>query len=342
MSYNSSDKSYVRPFTEVYNLYDVSNARRIGAGGFGKVYLIRDKVSHKKHAAKYQKLSSRKLKELVRNEASYLRELSGSSRIVKITGYFEKNEHSLMVLEYLEAGDLFSKISSINYQLTEEKCKRFVKEIVKGLNFIHERQIVHLDLKPANIMLRTKEDEFKLKLIDFGLARRLTNGHVKVGFCGTVGFMAPEIARCQYKADPMDMACPATDMFSLGVITYMLVSGGKEPFWEGGDVRAIKNTLKKPVDFPDVFFKNVSHAAQNFITALLEKKSSDRMSGPDCLIHDWLRKDEVDGRKSFYAENFTFNTKKMRRFQARRRWKKLRMYIMTAYQFNMKFPNSDD
>ena len=46
----------------------------------------------------------------------------------------------------------------------------------------------------------------------------------------------------------------------------MLVSGGKEPFWEGGDVRAIKNTLKKPVDFPDVFFKNVSHAAQNFIT----------------------------------------------------------------------------
>ena len=48
----------------------------------------------------------------------------------------------------------------------------------------------------------------------------------------------------------------------------MLVSGGKEPFWEGGDVRAIKNTLKKPVEFPVMFFQNVSYAAQNFITGI--------------------------------------------------------------------------
>ena len=51
---------------DVYKIYDVSNARRIGAGGFGKVYLIKDKASNKKHAAKYQKLTTYKLKEIVR------------------------------------------------------------------------------------------------------------------------------------------------------------------------------------------------------------------------------------------------------------------------------------
>ena len=51
---------------DIYKIYDVSNARRIGAGGFGKVYLIKDKATNKKHAAKYQKLASKKLKEIVR------------------------------------------------------------------------------------------------------------------------------------------------------------------------------------------------------------------------------------------------------------------------------------
>ena len=54
----------MKPFKDVYKIYDVSNARRIGAGGFGKVYLIKDKANNRKHAAKYQKLTSRNLRDL--------------------------------------------------------------------------------------------------------------------------------------------------------------------------------------------------------------------------------------------------------------------------------------
>ena len=94
---------------------------------------------------------------------------------------------------------------------------KFVREIIKALNFIHERGIIHLDLKPQNIMMKSGDmeeyrvgrrnnqiieqeqltsDNFQIKLIDFGLAKYLDKtGHAKVSFCGTVGFMAPEIAR---------------------------------------------------------------------------------------------------------------------------------------------------
>ena len=66
----------VRPFKEVYSEFDVSEARRIGAGGFGKVYLVLDKKHKRKHAAKYQKLTSSKLKDIVRNKVSKLLNLS--------------------------------------------------------------------------------------------------------------------------------------------------------------------------------------------------------------------------------------------------------------------------
>lgn len=321
MSTKRFDKS-IKPFNDVYKIYDVTNARRIGSGGFGKVYLIRDRDTNKKYAAKYQKLASSKLKELVRSEAMFLRELSEGKRIVDMRDYYEKNDHSLMVIEYLEAGDLFSKISSITYNLTEEKCRSFVTEIAKALEYIHGNSIIHLDLKPANVMLRSKADEFKLKLIDFGLAKRLNSqGVVKVGFCGTVGFMAPEIARCQYRARPDDLASPASDMFSLGVMTYMLVSGGREPFWEGNDVRGIKNTLHKDPDFSGQEFKKVSQNAKNFINELLNKKSVERPSARKSLSHEWLKRDEVDGGRRPGSMRYSkVDTMRMRKFQARWRW----------------------
>ena len=76
----------------------------------------------------------------------------------------------------LEAGDLFSKISSVTYQLTEEKCKKFVLEITKALKYIHDRNIIHLDLKPANIMMKNKTEYFKVNIDIYGM------GHL-VYFC---------------------------------------------------------------------------------------------------------------------------------------------------------------
>ena len=72
-----------------------------------------------------------------------------------------------------------------------------------------------------------------------------------------------DILRCQTKGS--DYASAASDMFSLGVVIYMLVSGGYEPFWDGSDIRAIRNTLKREVSFDADAFRNVSREAKDFI-----------------------------------------------------------------------------
>jgi len=331
-----------RPFREIYSLFDVSRAKQLGAGGFGKVYLIQHKNSHRKYAAKYQKLNSSKMMKLVHDEASFLKELSDGKRVVDIFDYYEKDRHSLLVLEYLEGGELFSRVGASDYDLTEDKCKKFTINLIKALNYIHERHIIHLDLKPQNIMMKNKTDEFNIKLIDFGLARRLDRGRVRTGFVGTVGFMAPEIARSQYGGQERDFASPATDLFSLGVILYMLVSGGIEPFWDGNDVRAIKNTLRKEVSFDHHEFYSVSEQAKDFIKRLLEKQQTRRMTGQQCLGHRWLHVDrsEVDGMRREHR----METRRMRRFVARYRWKKaikaVRMLVKAKNQFSL--PNHDE
>merc|ERR1712013_292474 len=276
-------------------VFDIGGARCLGGGGFGQVYTIQRREDGRWFAAKYQKLKDRAVRRCVRREAGILSVLSGHPCVVTIYGYYEKERHSLLVAEYLRGGELLSRVGSSHYELTEEKCKKIVKEIVKGLAFIHGQQIVHLDIKPQNIMLVNRQEEFKLKLIDFGLAKHLTEGRVRVGFAGTVGFMAPEVA-------------------------YMLLSGGREPFWEGNEIRTIRNTLRKDPSFNFPEFDNISENGKHFIKGLLEKYQRRRMTAEQSLKHPWLE----EGRHLVLSAKtlHKLETLKMRRFLARYRWKK--------------------
>jgi len=307
-------------FSAVYSVFDIAGARSLGGGGFGRVYTLQRKEDGRWFAAKYQKLKDKSVRRYVRREAQILSVLSMSPFVVNIYGYYEKERHSLLVTEYLQGGELFSRVGSSQYHLTEEKCKKIVLEIVKGLVYIHGQQIVHLDIKPQNIMFVDMKEEFKLKLIDFGLAKYLIEGRVRIGFAGTVGFMAPEVANCQYGQNYEELASPATDMFSLGVVTYMLVSGGREPFWDGNDIKTIRNTLRKDPSFNFPEFANISENAKNFIRGLLEKYQRKRMRGEECLKHPWLE----EGRHLVLSAKtlHKLETLKMRRFLARYRWKK--------------------
>ena len=113
--------------------------------------------------------------------------------VVQFIDYFEGEQQSVILTEYLEGGELFQRISSPDYNLTEAKCRDFTRQILKAVDFIHSRRIIHLDLKPQNIVLCRKPSKAangsaaqenanlskelkccdELKIIDFGLARAL-------------------------------------------------------------------------------------------------------------------------------------------------------------------------
>lgn len=299
----------IKPFVDFKADYKLAQSEKLGAGGYGKVYLVSKNDDRTQlFAAKYQKLTDKYAKQAVRAEVQILAALTNSKHVVHLNGYYETERHSVVVIEYLQGGELFARIGSREYRLTEVKCRMFVRQMVEGLEFIHSRHIIHLDVKPQNIML-VKQGSENLKLIDFGLARREgPQGMAKTGFVGTVGFMAPEVASCMY-------AAPSSDMFSLGVIVYMLVSGGVEPFWDGNEFRTVRRTIKGKWNFNHTSFRDVSDGAKSFIEGLLRLSPRDRLSTSQCLGHPWLNEVKI-------LKPLILNTTFMRKYLARRRWHK--------------------
>ena len=126
--------------------------------------------------------------------------------IIKV-GLFESPLNSVLVTEYLAGGDLITRTAPDDYCLTERKCQIFIRQIVRGVQFIHSQRILHLDLKPFNIMFANEDDDYNLRIIDFGLAERLlpNKEHAKMTMCGTLEYMSPEVMDCKFASTASDM-----------------------------------------------------------------------------------------------------------------------------------------
>ena len=134
---------------------------------------------------------------------------SGSSHLPDQVGLFESPLNSVLVTEYLAGGDLITRTAPDDYCLTERKCQIFIRQIVRGVQFIHSQRIIHLDLKPFNIMFANPDDDYNLRIIDFGLAEHLgekdRGEHVKMSMCGTLEYMSPEVMDCKFASPAADM-----------------------------------------------------------------------------------------------------------------------------------------
>ena len=137
-----------------------------------------------------------------------------------------------------------------------------MRQICQGIEFIHKANILHLDLKPENILCLTKTGN-RIKIIDFGLARRYDASKKLQVLFGTPEFVAPEVVN-------FDEIAFGTDMWSVGVITYVLLSG-LSPFMGDTDIETMANVTIAKYDFDDEAFNNISAAAKDFIRKLLTK-----------------------------------------------------------------------
>ena len=259
------------------------------------------------------------LRYVAAGEVALLRKLSGCEFVLTLYDYYEGINESCIITEYMAGTDLFDTIAHRTFTLTEDKCRVITGQILEALSFIHARRIVHMDIKPNNIMFTNKNSQnLHIKIIDFGLARELGGmGRARCGMVGTVEFMSPEVIGSSY-------AVPGSDLWSLGVMIFMMVSGGLSPFWAGNDYKTEARVLVGDYRLDLPHFQKVSTEAKDLISKLLVLTPEKRLGAPSALRHSWLMPNtEVIKLSKVLA----IDTALMRRFNARRRWNKLRTIV---------------
>ncbi|XP_054447954.1 myosin light chain kinase family member 4 isoform X2 [Pteronotus mesoamericanus] len=272
--------------TAINSFYTMSRTEILGGGRFGQVHKCEEKATGLKLAAKIIKTRGRKDKDEVKNEITVMNQLDHVN-LIQLYDAFESKNDIVLVMEYVDGGELFDRIIDDNYNLTELDAILFIKQICEGIRHMHQMYILHLDLKPENILC-VNRDTKQIKIIDFGLARRYKpREKLKVNF-GTPEFLAPEVVNYDFVSFP-------TDMWSVGVIAYMLLSG-LSPFLGDNDAETLNNILACRWDLEEEEFQNISEEAKEFISKLLIKEKSWRISASEALKHPWLSDQKLHSR----------------------------------------------
>ncbi|XP_030081340.1 titin isoform X18 [Drosophila hydei] len=280
----------------------------LGKGRFGVVYKVQERAQPEQLlAAKVIKCIKSRDRQKVLEEISIMRSLQ-HPKLLQLAASFESAREIVMVMEYITGGELFERVVADDFTLTELDCILFLRQVCEGVAYMHSQSVVHLDLKPENIMCHTRTSH-QIKIIDFGLAQRLdTKAPVRVLF-GTPEFIPPEII----SYEPIGFK---SDMWSVGVICYVLLSG-LSPFMGDSDVETFSNITRADYDYDDEAFDCVSQEAKDFISQLLVHRKESRLTAQQCLESKWLcqRHDEN-------LSNNKICTDKLKKFIIRRKWQK--------------------
>ncbi|KAF4116111.1 myosin light chain kinase, smooth muscle [Onychostoma macrolepis] len=296
---NTEDK-----LTDHYNIQE-----KLGVGKFGQVFRMTHKETGHVCAGKFYKGRRTKEREAARKEVELMNFLHHPKLVQCLAAYDNKAE-MVMVMEYVAGGELFERIVDDSFEHTEVSSVGYMRQILEGIQYMHQQNIVHLDLKPENIVCVDRTG-IQIKIIDFGLASKLDpNTPVKV-MHGTPEFVAPEVIN-------YEPICLATDMWSIGVICYILLSG-ESPFQGESDSETLALVTAAQWEFDEESFEDITDLAKDFISSLLSKDVRRRMSCEEALAHSWLEYTCVDNSRSS-TKNLSKN--KMKKFLTRQKWKK--------------------
>lgn len=188
-----------------------------------KVFLCKKNLTNNYYAVKCFKkeyiLTQMKGKESLINEISIMRKINHPN-LLKIYEVYESDNSIYIVLDLIEGGELFARLTSKAYY-DEEKLAKLLANLLSPLAHLHKLHIIHRDLKPENILLKSKESDTDIVIADFGLSTDIIFLE-KILFkrCGTPGFVAPEVLN--YDEKKHSFYNEKCDIFSVGVIFYIL------------------------------------------------------------------------------------------------------------------------
>lgn len=254
--------------------------KKLGSGTFGMVY----KVKHlqtgfyramkviKKDTINYQDDSKKFLKEIE------ILSILDHPNIIKIFEYYVDEINYYVMSELARGGELYEQIYTMkNY--SEQKTALIMHQLFSAVAFMHSKKVVHRDLKPENILLETKNsNEPFVKIIDFGTANFIEEKNLKLKV-GTPYYIAPEVLKRDY-----NIQC---DVWSLGVIMYMLLSGSP-PFDGASDVEIMDKVLKGTYFMNTSEWEKISDGAKKLVSKLLTYNYKDRITASQAMKDPWI------------------------------------------------------
>uniref|UniRef100_A0A3P9JR74 Serine/threonine-protein kinase 17A n=1 Tax=Oryzias latipes TaxID=8090 RepID=A0A3P9JR74_ORYLA len=267
------------PFSANYELV----GKELGRGKFAVVKKCTEKATGKQYAAKF--LRKRRKGEDCRmdimNEIAVLESAKANPYVVALHEVYETTSEIILVLECAAGGEIFNQCVADNDEaFTEKDVIRLAKQILTGVAFLHRNNVVHLDLKPQNILLTCAKPLGDIRIVDFGLSRRMDNVREVREILGTPEYVAPEVL----SYEPISTA---TDMWSIGVLTYVMLTG-ESPFLGDEKQQTFLNISQVNVDYSQDTFEGISSLAVDFIKSLLVKNPRKRATAEECLRHPWL------------------------------------------------------
>ncbi|KAG7364801.1 serine/threonine protein kinase [Nitzschia inconspicua] len=257
--------------------------RKIRKGSCATVYECRHKGTKEIFAVKI--IRRAKLKpsedEFVLNEVSIMQSLSAYGEyVVQLLDFYEEPEYFYLVMDYMGAGDVFDRILK-KTKYAESDARKLTKILLKATQCMHEAGVAHRDLKPQNLLLSSEEDDAKIKITDFGFARRVHTPQSLTSRCGTPTFVAPEIL----KNIPHDQSA---DLWSIGVIVYLLLVG-YPPFMKDTQAELFQQIRSCDWKFHKNDWANISTEAMELIEHLLVPDPVQRWTADQALACAWIQ-----------------------------------------------------
>ncbi|ESQ48975.1 hypothetical protein EUTSA_v10020268mg [Eutrema salsugineum] len=299
-------------FKEFYSL-----GRKLGQGQFGTTFLCVEKGTGNEYACK--SISKRKLLtdedvEDVRREIQIMHHLAGHPNVISIKGAYEDVVAVHLVMELCSGGELFDRIIQRGHY-TERKAAELARTIVGVLETCHSLGVMHRDLKPENFLFVSKEEDSLLKTIDFGLSMFFKPDEVFTDVVGSPYYVAPEVLRKRYG--------PESDVWSAGVIVYILLSG-VPPFWAETEQGIFEQVLHGDLDFSSDPWPSISESAKDLVKKMLVRDPKRRLTAHQVLCHPWVQIDGVAPDKPLDSAVLS----RMKQFSAMNKFKKMALRVI--------------
>lgn len=305
---------------DVYDL-NIDEENHLGSGAFSTVYLVKDRETGQKKAVKriakrlmQTKRDGVRVIDLspIEEEVKLQRECCATSKnIVQVFNVFDSGQTVDIVLEPMLKEDLFDAIEKVYYpeagdmgecKYSEAEASKIARQLVSAVWACHKHSVCHRDLKPENILVHEYHPLGPIvKLCDFGLATKLESGQFLTEACGTPEYVAPEVV--SKKVQNLPSYDFAADVWSIGVILFVLLSG-EQPFRsDSGDGNATREVLDKvrghrslsrifnqPDDsYGANIWKDMSDDVKQLLDKqLLNRDPDKRLTAKDLYQHPWI------------------------------------------------------